>query len=96
MIIRLLDLQAQYVNIKSDIDSSILKIVESQQFILGSVVGAFEKSIETYHGSNIDTLTSKPASAAVRIISMYVKVSIAAGSAAICSSCRFMNLNAIS
>jgi dTDP-4-amino-4,6-dideoxygalactose transaminase len=46
--IPLVDLKSQYQSIKSEIDSAILEVVESCQFILGPKVEAFEKDFAAY------------------------------------------------
>lgn len=46
--IPLVDLTAQYQSIKEDIDKAVLGTIESGNFILGSVVSNFEKSIAEY------------------------------------------------
>lgn len=43
-----LDLKAQYRSIKADIDAAIQRVMDSQQFILGPEVDAFEKEIAAY------------------------------------------------
>ncbi len=45
MPVPLLDLRAQYATIKDDVVPEILKLVESQLFILGDVVGELECEI---------------------------------------------------
>lgn len=45
------DLKAQYQRIKSDIDSAILNVIESTQFIGGGFVDAFEKNFAAYVGA---------------------------------------------
>lgn len=42
------DLKAQYLSIKEEIDSAVLKLLESTQFILGSEVAAFEQEFAQY------------------------------------------------
>jgi dTDP-4-amino-4,6-dideoxygalactose transaminase len=44
----LLDLNAQYTTIKSEIDEAIQRVVESQQFINGPEVGQLEKQVAAY------------------------------------------------
>ena len=51
MKIPLADLHAQYVSIKSEIDSAIQKVVDSSQFILGDAVEAFEMEFARAHGA---------------------------------------------
>lgn len=48
--IPLVDLSAQYKSIKNEIDITIQNILESGQFILGSVLQQFEQNIATYLG----------------------------------------------
>lgn len=42
------DLQAQYRRIKSEIDESVLSVLESAQFILGPAVAAFERDFASF------------------------------------------------
>jgi len=44
------DLKAQYQSIKPEIDTAVLKVLESTQFVLGSEVAAFEKEFAGYCG----------------------------------------------
>jgi dTDP-4-amino-4,6-dideoxygalactose transaminase len=46
-----LDLKAQYLSIKPEIDSAIATVLESSQFILGAEVAAFEREFATYCGA---------------------------------------------
>ena len=48
--IPLVDLKAQYQNIREEIDSAIRGVLESSQFILGSEVRAFEEAFAAYTG----------------------------------------------
>jgi len=48
--IPLVDLKAQYLSIKEEIDHAVLKVLESSQFILGDEVAAFEKEFAHYCG----------------------------------------------
>jgi len=50
MKVPLLDLKAQYVAIKAEIDASVAEVMESQQFILGPPVQKCEQSIAQYSG----------------------------------------------
>src|SRR5437762_13552633 len=50
MNVPLLDLKAQYLAIKADIDAAIAEVLESQHFILGPKVEACEKAIASYAG----------------------------------------------
>src|SRR5215470_1741475 len=43
-----LDLKAQYVSIKPEIDSAIMAVLDSSQFVLGREVEAFEKEFADY------------------------------------------------
>ena len=51
MHVPLLDLKAQYLSIKADIDRAIASVMESQHFILGPAVESCEKAIARYCGS---------------------------------------------
>ncbi|MFS0515829.1 DegT/DnrJ/EryC1/StrS family aminotransferase [Nostoc sp. UIC 10607] len=42
------DLKAQYLSIKEEIDTAVLKVLDSSQFILGSEVAAFEQEFAQY------------------------------------------------
>jgi dTDP-4-amino-4,6-dideoxygalactose transaminase len=42
------DLKTQYLSIKEEIDTAVLKVLDSTQFILGNEVVAFEKEFATY------------------------------------------------
>ncbi|MBD2434786.1 MULTISPECIES: DegT/DnrJ/EryC1/StrS family aminotransferase [Fischerella] len=42
------DLKAQYLSIKEEIDAAVLKVLQSTQFILGSEVAAFEQEFAQY------------------------------------------------
>lgn len=46
----LLDLKVQYRSIKSDLDAAVARVVESQCFILGPEVAAFEQEVAAYTG----------------------------------------------
>ena len=50
MNVPLLDLKAQYLAIKADIDAAVAEVMESQQFILGPKVEQCEKAIARYCG----------------------------------------------
>lgn len=56
------DLKAQYLSIKEEINSSVLKVLESSQFILGSEVASFEEEFAQYcnadYGIALNTGTS--------------------------------------
>lgn len=47
-----LDLKAQYLSIKPEIDTAVLKILESTQFVLGEEVAAFESDFAAYCGTS--------------------------------------------
>ena len=51
MQIPILDLIAQYRSIKTEIDTAIARVVDSQHFILGHEVEAFEKEVAAYCGT---------------------------------------------
>ncbi len=44
----LLDLRAQYRSLKPELDAAVMRVAESQRFILGDEVAAFEKEIAEY------------------------------------------------
>ncbi|RCJ18242.1 erythromycin biosynthesis sensory transduction protein eryC1 [Nostoc minutum NIES-26] len=46
-----LDLKAQYLSIKDEIDTAVLKVLESTQFVLGNEVTALEKDFADYCGA---------------------------------------------
>lgn len=50
MKVPLLDLKAQYAVIKNEIDEALIRVAESQHFILGPEVVKLEKSMTTYLG----------------------------------------------
>src|SRR5437879_9447325 len=52
MQVPLLDLKAQYLTIKAEIDAAIAEVMESQHFILGPKVEQCEKAIARYCGSS--------------------------------------------
>src|SRR5205814_1364067 len=52
MQVPLLDLRAQYLTIKAEVDAAIAEVMESQQFILGPKVEECEKSIASYSGAS--------------------------------------------
>jgi dTDP-4-amino-4,6-dideoxygalactose transaminase len=43
-----IDLKAQYLSIKPEIDAAVLGVFETSQFVLGSAVAAFESEFATY------------------------------------------------
>ncbi len=50
MKVPLLDLKAQYKTIKTEIDSAVLRVMESQHFILGPDVEELERAVAEYSG----------------------------------------------
>src|SRR2546427_3658938 len=52
MQVPLLDLRAQYLTIKAEVDAAIAEVMESQQFILGPKVEECEKAIASYSGAS--------------------------------------------
>ncbi|HXD22064.1 MAG TPA: DegT/DnrJ/EryC1/StrS family aminotransferase, partial [Gemmatimonadaceae bacterium] len=50
MNVPLLDLKAQYLSIKPEIDAAIAGVLESQHFILGPAVERCEEAIAKYSG----------------------------------------------
>jgi dTDP-4-amino-4,6-dideoxygalactose transaminase len=61
-VIPFVDLKAQYLSIKSEIDTAVLKVLESTQFVLGSEVTALEGEFAQYceadYGIAVNTGTS--------------------------------------
>jgi len=61
-VIPFVDLKAQYLSIKSEIDAAVLGVLESCQFTLGPEVAAFEREFAAYcqspHGVGVNTGTS--------------------------------------
>jgi dTDP-4-amino-4,6-dideoxygalactose transaminase len=49
-VIPFVDLKAQYVSIKAEIDAAVLRTLDSAQFILGTEVAAFEEAFARYCG----------------------------------------------
>jgi len=49
--IPLVDLRAQYLDIKSDIDAAVLRVLDTTQFVLGPEVEAFEREFAAYSGA---------------------------------------------
>ena len=43
-----LDLKAQYHSIKNEIDTAVLRVLDSTQYILGDEVAAFEREFAGY------------------------------------------------
>lgn len=50
MAVPLIDLRAQYAELREEIDQAIRNVVESQQFILGPVVSSFEEAFAEFVG----------------------------------------------
>ena len=50
MTVPLLDLKAQYASLKSELDEAVLRVAESQYFILGPEVTRLERAMEEYLG----------------------------------------------
>ena len=46
-----IDLKAQYLSIKDEIDAAIARVLESSQFVLGDEVAAFEEEFAAYCGA---------------------------------------------
>ncbi len=46
--IRYLDLRAQYLSIKSEIDAAVAKVLDTTQFVLGAEVAGFEQDFAAY------------------------------------------------
>jgi dTDP-4-amino-4,6-dideoxygalactose transaminase len=61
-VIPFVDLKAQYLSIKTEIDAAILGVLDSCQFTLGPEVAAFEREFAAYcqapHGIGVNTGTS--------------------------------------
>jgi len=61
-VIPFVDLKAQYLSIKKEVDAAILNVLDTCQFTLGSEVAAFEKDFATYsqvkHGIAVNNGTS--------------------------------------
>ena len=54
MTIPLVDLKAQYISIKDEIDSAIQRVLQNGQFILGPEVKAFEEEMAAYCGTKFE------------------------------------------
>jgi len=52
MSIPMVDLKAQYLAIKGEIDAAVQRVIENSQFILGPEVEAFEKEMASYCGTS--------------------------------------------
>ncbi len=46
--VKMVDLNGQYLKIKNEIDQEIFKVIDSTQFINGSIVKEFQKNLENY------------------------------------------------
>jgi dTDP-4-amino-4,6-dideoxygalactose transaminase len=61
-VIPFVDLKAQYLSIKKEVDAAILNVLDTCQFTLGSEVAAFEKDFAAYsqvkHGIAVNNGTS--------------------------------------
>lgn len=51
MTVLFVDLRAQYLSIKNEIDGAVLKVLDSTQFVLGAEVAAFENAYAAYCGA---------------------------------------------
>ena len=51
MNLQMVDLKGQYLKIKEEIDSAVLSVIDSMQFINGPVVKAFEENLANYLGA---------------------------------------------
>jgi dTDP-4-amino-4,6-dideoxygalactose transaminase len=51
MIVPSLDLKAQYLSIRSELDAKLLEVLGSQGFILGPEVESLEKELAAFHGT---------------------------------------------
>jgi dTDP-4-amino-4,6-dideoxygalactose transaminase len=51
--IPLVDLKAQYISIKDEIDSAIQRVLQNERFILGPEVKAFEDEMAAYCGTKL-------------------------------------------
>jgi len=52
-VIPFLDLNAQYREIKREVDTAVVRVIDSAQFVLGPEVVAFEQRFADYCGANI-------------------------------------------
>jgi dTDP-4-amino-4,6-dideoxygalactose transaminase len=52
MTVPVLDLQAQYAAIRTEVEEAVGRVLASQQFVLGQEVAALEREIAAYTGSN--------------------------------------------
>jgi dTDP-4-amino-4,6-dideoxygalactose transaminase len=51
-VIPMLDLKAQYLSLKAELDAAVLRVIESTQFINGPDVEAMEQEVASYCRSN--------------------------------------------
>jgi dTDP-4-amino-4,6-dideoxygalactose transaminase len=58
-----LDLKAQYLSIKPEIDAAIAGVLESSQFVLGEEVAAFEREFAAYSGAEFGVALNSGTSA---------------------------------
>lgn len=58
-----LDLKAQYLSIKSEIDPAVIRVLESTQFVLGSEVMAFEEEFAAYSNAQYGVAVNSGTSA---------------------------------
>jgi UDP-2-acetamido-2-deoxy-ribo-hexuluronate aminotransferase len=56
--IKFLDLKTQYESIKTEINESIMEVIESESFVLGKYVDRFESNIANYIGVNKENVVS--------------------------------------
>ena len=63
MTIPFLDLKAQYLSIKPEIDAAIQKILDTTQFVLGDEVAGFEREFAAYSGAKHGIAVSSGTSA---------------------------------
>ena len=68
MQVPLLDLKLQYQSLRENIRAELLDVAESQQFILGAKVEAFESAIATYSGANFAVGASSGTDALLMIL----------------------------
>ncbi|MCI0486190.1 MAG: DegT/DnrJ/EryC1/StrS family aminotransferase [Blastocatellia bacterium] len=61
--IAFVDLKAQYLGIKSEIDAAVSGVLESTQFVLGKEVAAFEEEFAAYSGARLGVAVNSGTSA---------------------------------
>ena len=72
--IPLVDLKAQYLSIKPDIDRAVAEVIESQYFVLGPVVKRFEEEYAAYNGvSHCVALESGTAAVWLMLLALGIK-----------------------